>query len=189
MITLENQLVIVISGPGGVGKGTLVASLLDRDQRLWLSRSWTTRPRRKGEPMEAYHFTNREYFDQHIAAGGFLEWVDFLDYRQGTPLVQPPPKHDLLYEIDVFGAQQIRAHFPEALVIFVDAPSRQAQRDRLIGRGDPPEKIAARLAKASNELAVAQELGARIIINDNFERALAELEAVIQQRRACGSLR
>ena len=183
MIAASDRLVIVISGPGGVGKGTLVARLLDRDQRLWLSRSWTTRARRPGESMEAYHFTNREFFDRHMEAGGFLEWVDFLEYRQGTPVVEPPPGHDLVYEIDVYGAEQIRKRFPEALVVFVDAPSREAQRTRLSGRGDPPEKIEARLAKAADELAMAHQLGASILINDDFDRALTELEALIRRRR------
>lgn len=183
MIAASDQLVIVISGPGGVGKGTLVARLLDRDQRLWLSRSWTTRARRPGESMEAYHFTNREYFDRHLEAGGFLEWVDFLDYRQGTPVVEPPPGHDLVYEIDVYGARQIRQHFPDALIVFVDAPSREAQRTRLKGRGDPPKAIEARLAKAADELAMAHELGAEILINDDFDRALTELEGLISERR------
>ncbi len=184
MVELSDRLIIVVSGPGGVGKGTLVARLLDRDPRLWLSRSWTTRPRRPGEPMEAYHFTNRELFDERVAAGGFLEWVDFLDYRQGTPLPDPPPGHDPVFEIDVYGAEQIRKRYPEALLVFVDAPSRALQEERLRGRGDPDHKVEARLAKAADEVAKAEELGCVVIVNDDLDRAVTELEALIAERRA-----
>ena len=83
----------------------------------------------------------------------------------------------------MYGAQQIRQHFPDALIVFVDAPSREAQRTRLKGRGDPPKAIEARLAKAADELAMAHELGAEILINDDFDRALTELEGLISERR------
>jgi guanylate kinase len=180
---LHDRLIVVVSGPGGVGKGTIVARLLDRDPRLWLSRSWTTRARRPGEHMEAYHFTNRELFMAHVDNGGFLEWVEFLDYLQGTPVPDPPPGHDVVFEIDVYGAEQIQKHFPDALLIFVDAPTREHQEERLRGRGDPDEKVAARLAKADEEQQVARSLESLVVVNDDLERAVEEVEALVTARR------
>jgi guanylate kinase len=177
-------LIVVISGPGGVGKGTLVSRLVAEDPRLWLSRSWTTRGRRPGEPADAYTFTTREAFEERIAAGGFLEWAPFLDYLQGTPLPEPPPGRDVVLEIDVQGARQVAERHPDALLLFIDAPSRDEQRRRLEARGDAPDRVAQRLAIADAEATAAGELGMRRIVNDDLAVALAEVQAAIAEARS-----
>ena len=177
-------MIVVISGPGGVGKGTVVDLLLERDPSLWLSRSWTTRARRPGEAEDAYRFVSRDEFLRNVEAGGFVEWVEFLDYLQGSPVPSAPEGQDTVFEIDVHGARQILEQYPDALSIFVDAPSRDHQRDRLVARGDHPDHVERRLGKADEELAVANELGSRIVINDDLEECVAELQAIIAEARA-----
>lgn len=183
MTSLEGRSIVIVSGPGGVGKGTIVEQLLDRDPRLWLSRSWTTRPRRPTEPSEAYRFVDRATFEAAIDAGGFLEWVEFLDYLQGTPVPDPPEGADVVLEIDVRGGRQVRALFPDAVLVFVDAPSPAHQRRRLENRGDDAETVARRMRKTASERAEALELGYTIVVNDEVSRAVRAIECLIASDR------
>lgn len=177
-------MVIVLSGPGGVGKGTIATHLLARDPRLWLSRSWTTRAPRPGESPDAYVFVDRAAFVEHRAADGFLEWNEFHENLYGTPVPPDVPGRDVLLEIDVNGARQVHERIPDALLLFVDAPDREVQRRRLEGRGDPPDKVEARIAEATRERRDAVALGCRFLVNDELERVLAEIEGLVAEARA-----
>lgn len=176
-------MIIVVSGPGGVGKGTIVDAVVRRDPRLVLSRSWTTRTRRLGEPNDAYVFCTREEFEDNIARGGFLEWTSFLGNYYGTP--QPSADdRDLVLEIEVDGAQQVKSQHPEAVLIFVLPPSRAEQERRLRGRGDSDAHVAERLKKAVDEEPIGRAIADHVLVNDDLERTVAEMLAVIDRYRS-----
>lgn len=176
-------MIVVVSGPGGVGKGTVVDRFIRRNPQFRLSRSWTTRARRPGEPEDAYVFVSPEEFQARIDADGFLEWAPFLDYRQGTPRLAVGPADDVLLEIDTQGAQQIRELHDDALLIFVDAPSRAEQRRRLEERGDGPDRVAQRLALAATEVERAEALGMHRVVNEDIEQAVLDIEALVRASR------
>jgi len=181
-------LIVVVSGPGGVGKGTIVSALVERDPRLWLSRSWTTRARRPGEPATAYRFVDEEDFERRIADGGFIEWTRFLDQYYGTPTPDKlPPGHDLVLEIEVDGAQQIKARHADAILIFVLPPSREEQQRRLVGRGDADAKVAERLRKAEDEEPIGMALADHVVVNDDLEQTIKEMLPIIEGERAVRS--
>jgi guanylate kinase len=180
----QRPLVIVVSGPGGVGKGTIVDALVRRDPRLWLSRSWTTRAQRPGESDDAYVFTDPATFERRIGDGGFLEWTEFLGNYYGTPTPEPPEDADaVVLEIEVDGARQVKARQPDAVLIFVLPPSREEQERRLRERGDPSDKVYARLRKAEDEEPIGRALADNVVVNDDLETTIEELLSIIERAR------
>jgi guanylate kinase len=176
-------MIVVVSGPGGVGKGTVVDRLIEREPSLWLSRSWTTRERRPGEAADAYHFVTRPEFEAAIAEGRFLEWAEFLGNLYGTPVPPADLDRDVVLEIDVQGAAQVRAKGLDALLIFLEAPSRAVQEQRLRGRGDPPERLKERLAKADAEAQAGRDLDAHVVVNDVVDDTVATILDLIAEAK------
>lgn len=175
--------IFIVSGPGGVGKGTIVNALVERDPQLWLSRSWTTRAQRDGESATAYVFTDRATFERRIHDAGFLEWTDFLGQYYGTPTPEPVDGRDVVLEIEVDGASQVKALHPDAVLIFVLPPSRDEQRRRLIGLGDPGDRVQQRLQKALDEEPVGMAIANHVVVNDDLERTVEEMMQIIGHYR------
>lgn len=177
--------VFVITGPSGVGKGTLIQELRRRMPELELSVSATTRAPRSGEvPGVAYHFLSDEEFSQRIAAGDFLEWAEYSGHRYGTLRSEVEGRlaegRSVVLEIEVAGARQIRETMPDAVRCFIAPPTAETLRSRLNQRGtDSPEAIERRLRVAEEELAAQPEF-AHVIVNDDFEQAANELEATVR---------
>jgi guanylate kinase len=183
---VSQPLIVIVSGPGGAGKGTIVEELVSRDANLWLSRSWTTRPQRDGEPDDAYVFVSRPDFESRIADGGFLEWTEFLGNLYGSPTPNVGDGLDIVLEIELHGASQVKVRHPDAILVFVQPPSREEQRRRLQGRGDSEEHVLERLRKADEEERRGAEIADVVVVNDDLGRAVAEIEGIIgaaRQRR------
>ena len=180
--------VIVISAPSGTGKTTLVTALCEPDQKLMVSVSHTTRPKRDGETDGiAYHFTDVDSFREMINAGQFLEYAKVFDHYYGTSRnaveSQLSGGRDVILEIDWQGAARIRQLMPESISIFILPPSYQALETRLTDRGeDDPTTIQRRLRDAKNELSHYKEYDF-LVINDEFEPALAELRDILASLR------
>jgi guanylate kinase len=181
--------VFVITGPSGVGKGTLIRGLLERVPELELSVSATTRAPRPGEREGSdYHFLTPSQFDDHVRAGDFVEHASYSGNRYGTlrseldrRLAAGAP---VVLEIEVQGARQVRAAMPEAVAVFIAPPSADALRARLVGRGtDQADQIDVRMRTAEQELEAREEF-THVIVNDRLEEATAELEAIVRRALA-----
>jgi guanylate kinase len=166
-----------------VGKGTLVSRLTEQDPDLWLSRSWTTRARRPGEAADAYTFVTRAEFEQRVEADGFLEWAEFLGELYGTPTPVPPPGKDVVLEIDLQGAEQVKAKYRDAVIVLVVPPTRAEQEARLRRRGDSEERIHQRLELAELEESRGKALADFVVVNDDLSRAVQELAGIIESCR------
>jgi guanylate kinase len=174
----------VLSGPSGVGKGTVVAEVRRLFPHVWVSISCTTRKPRPGEADGVqYHFVSDAQFDELIATDRLLEYATFAGRRYGTPR-KPVEQHlaagrPTLLEIELQGARQIRQRMPDAQFVFLAPPSERELRDRLAGRGtETDDMIEARLLQARAELDARTEFDV-VVINDDVERAAAEVVSLL----------
>jgi guanylate kinase len=176
--------VFVITGPSGVGKGTLIRGLMQRHPELELSVSATTRAPRPGERDGVdYHFLTREEFDRRVAAGEFVEHADYAGRSYGTLRSELDQRlregKPVVLEIEVQGARQVRAAMPEAVQVFIAPPSLDALRTRLVGRGtDDAGEVERRLRVAEAELDAQPEFG-HVVVNDRLDDALAQLTGIL----------
>lgn len=178
----------VVSGPSGVGKGTVVSALRNRYPDVWVSISVTTRPPRPAEAEGVqYSFTDDAGFAAMIEAGALLEWAHFAGYRYGTPrapvLAVLAADRPALLEIELQGARQIRAAMPDAQLVFLTSPSWAELERRLVQRGtEAPEVVTARLERARVELAAKSEFDV-VVCNDDVGRAAEELVQLVRHPR------
>jgi len=181
---------VVIAAPSGTGKTTVCRAVVARDEQIVFSVSHTTRPRRDGEvDGRDYHFVKDDDFRRMVDEGAFLEWAVYNDNRYGTSwaAIQAPldSSLDVLLEIEVQGALQVRQRRADARFIFLVPPSQDVLRKRLTGRGtDSPDQIVKRLEVASGEL---QAIGAfdYAVVNDDLDTCVADVLAILAAER-CG---
>ena len=181
----------VVSGPSGVGKGTLVSLLRDKRPNLGLTVSATTRSPRPGEvDGVAYHFLSDEEFKKRVDAGEFLEWAHVHGHCYGTLKSEVDrlisAGQSVVLEIDVQGGLMVHKQYPSAILVFIKPPSFEELEQRLRGRGTEDEKtISTRLSNASREMEHANDYTV-CIVNDNLETALSKLEEVFDDYESDG---
>ena len=182
-------MIIVLAGPSGVGKGSIIRGLMAREPQLWFSVSMNTREMRPGEQNGVdYWFVDRAEFERIRDAGGFLEWFAVYDDLKGTPRAPIDERlaagDDVLLELDVQGARAVKAAYPDAVLVFVKPPSREEQRARLFARdpGADPDALERRLDQAEAEEREASDFDA-VVVNDDLSRAVDEVAAILRARR------
>lgn len=177
-------MILILSGPGGAGKGTIAKKLVENNQEIYLSRSWTTRPCRNEEPETAYTFVDEETFMAEVKANNMVEWIEFGIHYYGTPKSElqsfiegkSQAKYVLL-EIDVQGAKKVKELYPEnTKIVFLEAPNLEAQRERLQKRGDSEDHVKERIIRANAEREEAKKLKSKWVINEDVDLATKEIE-------------
>ena len=187
-MTQPHGMLIVISGPGGVGKDTLIAMLRDRDPRLSYSVSYTTRPRR-GYEVDGKHYTfvDEERFKRLVAEGELLEHARINGYLYGSSACRVEQARsqgrDVILQLDVQGAEQVRRRRPDAVFIFISPPSMDELMRRRRGRASEPDTIIqARQRLAEVEMSYAERYD-HVVVNDDTERAVGQIQAILEQER------
>ena len=181
------NVLVVLSGPSGVGKGTVAKRLVEKNKDLALSISYTTRAPRKGEEDgKDYFFTTREDFDNKISQNGFLEYSNHFDNFYGTPKQFVKDKlenNDVLLEIDVNGGLQVKNNFPDAVLIMLLPPNEEELVRRRVERNTETEdKIKARLLRLDYEMEM-ERLYDYSVVNDDLETAVTEIESIIEKEK------
>lgn len=180
----KKGLLIVISGPSGTGKGTVCKELLNREKDMKISISATTRKARTGEKDGInYYFMDKDTFEKQISKDGFLEYAKVYDNYYGTPkkyvIDEIDKGNNVLLEIDIQGALQVKEKYPKGVFIFILPPSMKVLKERIVGRGtESEEDIAKRFESAFKEIDYVKEYD-YFVINDKIEEAVEKIKAII----------
>ena len=186
--TKKRGTLIVISAPSGAGKGTVISNLLEKENNLWLSVSATSRaPRTNDIEGETYYFYSKEEFENKIKEGYFLEYAEYAGNYYGTPKKITEEKLnegiDVILEIEIQGAMQIKKLIPEALFIFIMPPTLQELKRRLVGRNtDSKEKIIERFKIAYKEINEVSKYN-YVVVNDEVDNAVSKIQAIIKAEK------